>query len=112
MRETINFKTSLSCSFKEMADVQTDTLKARGLYAEMMDFPIFFLVEGCCNNKPTLSSTDGGISRRVGIIHYPVQFLENPDPNNEHEALLKLNLNLKMGQIHRYYKKYLCKTSY
>jgi P4 family phage/plasmid primase-like protien len=80
---------------KKMADGYKGTLKARGLYAESVEFPIFFRVEGCCNNKPTLSSTDGGISRRVRVIHYPVQFVENPDPNNKHETLL----NLEMGQI-------------
>jgi len=80
---------------KKMADGYKGTLKARGLYAEMMEFPIFFRVEGCCNNKPTLSSTDEGIGRRVRVVHYPVKFIDNPDPDNKHQALL----NLKMGSI-------------
>ena len=80
---------------KKMADGYKGTLKARGLYAEMMEFPIFFRVEGCCNNKPTLSSVDGGIGRRVRVVHYPVKFIDNPDPNNKHQALL----NLEMGNI-------------
>ena len=45
-----------------MADGYKGTLKARGLFAEMFEFPIFFRVEGACNNKPTLSSVDGGIA--------------------------------------------------
>ncbi len=79
-----------------MADGYKGTLKASGIYAESVEFPILFRVEGCCNNKPTLSSqaTDGGIGRIVRVIHYPVQYV-NPDPNNEHEAIL----NLEMGQI-------------
>ena len=76
---------------KKMADGYKGTLKAWGLYAESVEFPIFFRVEGCCNNKPTLSSTDGGISRRVRVIHYPVQFVEDPDPNN-------MNLEMKWGK--------------
>lgn len=80
---------------KKMADGYKGTLKARGLYAEMMEFPIFFRVEGCCNNKPTLSSVDGGIGRRVRVVHYPVKFIDNPDPDNKHQALL----NLEMGSI-------------
>ena len=73
-------------------DIKKGTLKARGLYAESVEFPIFFRVEGCCNNKPTLSSTDGGISRRVRVIHHPfVQFVEDPDPDNK-------NLEMKWGK--------------
>lgn len=80
---------------KKMADGFKGTLKARGLYAEMIEFPIFFRVECCCNNKPSLSSTDDGIGRRVRVIHYPVKFINNPDPNDKYQALL----NLEMGDI-------------
>ena len=74
--------------FKKMADGYKGTLKARGLYAESIEFPIFFRVEGACNNKPTLSSVDGGIGRRVRIINYPVKFIDEPDVNNKYQALL------------------------
>ena len=74
--------------FKKMADGYKSTLKARGLYAESIEFPIFFRVEGACNNKPTLSSVDGGIGRRVRIINYPVKFIDEPDANNRYQALL------------------------
>ena len=80
---------------KKIADGYTATLKARGLYLSMTDFPIFFRVEGACNNKPTLSSVDGGIGRRIRIINYPVKFISEPDPNNKHQALL----NPKMASI-------------
>ena len=63
-------------------------MKARGLYAESIEFPIFFRVEGACNNKPTLSSVDGGIGRRVRIVNYPVKFIDEPDANNKYQALL------------------------
>jgi hypothetical protein len=43
---------------KKMADGHKNVLKARGLYQEMTEFPVFFRVEGCCNNKPTLNSVE------------------------------------------------------
>ena len=48
-----------------MADGYKSALKARGLYAEMITFPIFFKlkfrVEAGMNGTPTLSCVDGGI---------------------------------------------------
>jgi len=49
----------------------------------------------CCNNKPHLSSIDGGIIRRLRIVDYPVKFVENPDADNKFEA----KLDLKMGDL-------------
>lgn len=80
---------------KELADGFKGTLKARGLYSEAVEFPIFFRVEGCCNDKPSLSSVDGGIARRLRTIDYPVKFVDNPDPNNPSQA----KLNLEMSSI-------------
>ena len=80
---------------KKTADGYKNVMNARGLYMEMAEFPIFFRVECCCNNKPALSSIDGGIGRRIRVIHYPVKFIDNPDPNDKHQALL----NLEMGNI-------------
>jgi P4 family phage/plasmid primase-like protien len=80
---------------KELADGFKSTLKTRALFKESIEFPIFFRVEGCCNNKPTLSSADGGISRRVRVIDYPVIFKQNADPNNP----LEVELDLQMGSI-------------
>jgi hypothetical protein len=80
---------------RELADGFKNTLKTRALFKESVEFPIFFRVEGCCNNKPTLSSADGGISRRVRVIDYPVIFKQNADPNNP----LEVELDLQMGSI-------------
>lgn len=77
---------------KKMADGYKGIIKARGLYSENIEFPIFFRVEGACNNKPTLSSVDGGIGRRIRIIEYPVKFISNPDINNKNQALLNPNM--------------------
>ena len=80
---------------KKLADGYKGTLKTRGLWQDAIEFPIFFRLEGCCNKKPNLSSTDGGIARRVRVIDYPVKFLNNPDPNDKYQA----ELNLEMGTI-------------
>jgi hypothetical protein len=77
---------------KELADGYKSTLKTRALFKDSIEFPIFFRVEGCCNNKPTLSCADGGISRRVRVINYEVQFKENPDPNNKKEVELDIHM--------------------
>ena len=84
---------------KKLADGYKGTLKARGLYADMVEFPIFFRVEGCCNNKPTLSSVDGGIGRRIRIINYPVKFIANPEPNNKNQALLNPEMASTLSSI-------------
>lgn len=73
---------------KKMADGYKSILKARGLYSEMIEFPVFFRVEFACNSKPTLSSVDGGIGRRIRVIHYPVKFISDPNPENINQALL------------------------
>lgn len=81
---------------KKMADGHKSSLKARGLYQEAVEFPIFFKVVGCCNNKPLLSSADGGIGRRVRVIDYPVKFVEHPDPNNVYQAPLNNDKVVKL----------------
>ena len=80
---------------KKCADGYKNSLKARGLYADMIEFPIFFRVELSCNSKPSLSSVDGGVGRRIRNISYPVKFVAEPEPNNKYQALL----NLEMGSI-------------
>ena len=75
---------------KKMADGCKGTLKTRGLYSEAIEFPIFFRVEGCCNNKPTLSSTDEGIGRRVRVVHYPVKDRKSTRLNSSHLKLSRM----------------------
>jgi phage/plasmid-associated DNA primase len=39
-----------------------------------------------CNNKPELSSVDGGIARRLRVVEWKMKFVESPDPNNKYQA--------------------------
>ena len=80
---------------KKCADGYKNNLKERRLYSDMIEFPIFFRVELSCNSKPSLSSVDGGVGRRIRNIHYPVKFIADPEPDNKYQALL----NLEMGNI-------------
>ena len=80
---------------KKLADGYKSIIKTRGLYEDAIEFPIFFRLEGACNRKPNLSSSDGGVARRVRVIDYPVKFKYDADPNNKYEA----ELNLEMGAI-------------
>ena len=73
---------------KKIAGGYKETLKERGLYQEAIEFPIQFQLNILCNSKPTLSSVDGGISRRIRICGYKVKFVENPDENNKYQAKL------------------------
>ena len=78
---------------KKMADGYKASLKTRGLYMDAIEFPIFFRVECACNNKPVLSSCDGGIGRRIRVVNYPVKFIAEPNKNNEFQALLNPEMN-------------------
>ena len=68
---------------KKIAGGYKETLKERGLYQEPIEFPIHFQLNILCNSKPTLSSVDGGISRRIRICGYKVKFVENKQEKNE-----------------------------
>lgn len=73
---------------KKMAGGCKETLKERGLYQEAIEFPIQFQLNILCNSKPTLSSVDGGIARRIRVCNYRVKFVENPDIDNIYQAKL------------------------
>jgi hypothetical protein len=72
---------------KLLVDNHKAKFTTRTLYKESEEISITFEVHLACNNLPCLSSVDGGIGRRIRNINYPVQFVDNPDPNNIHQAL-------------------------
>jgi P4 family phage/plasmid primase-like protien len=77
------------------------TIKARGLYQNAVEFVIQFQMFICCNNKPELSSVDGGIARRLRIVDWKRRFLEptNPiyDDTNPNHLLCDVNMVSKMS---------------
>ena len=72
---------------KLLVDNHKTKFTTRTLYKESQEISITFEVHLACNNLPCLSSVDGGIGRRIRNINYPVQFVDNPDPNNKLQAL-------------------------
>jgi phage/plasmid-associated DNA primase len=79
---------------KKFGDGCMSKYKTRGLYVDAFEFPIFCRVECACNNKPVLSSCDGGVGRRIRVVDYPVKFILNPDVNNPYQALLNPEMNI------------------
>jgi P4 family phage/plasmid primase-like protien len=74
---------------KSLAEPSNRTIKARGLYKENIEFNITFQLNMFCNNKPELSSVDGGIGRRVRVIEWKMKFVdqEDYDVNNKYHII-------------------------
>jgi P4 family phage/plasmid primase-like protien len=74
---------------KAIAEPCNRTIKARGLYKENIEFHITFQLNIFCNNKPELSSVDGGIGRRVRVIDWKMKFVDadDYDKNNPRHRL-------------------------
>jgi phage/plasmid-associated DNA primase len=47
--------------------------------------------------KPKLSKSDKGIFRRLKIIDYPNEFVENPDPKKPNQKKIDVNLKTKLS---------------
>ena len=81
---------------KRIADETGRKIIARALYGNPVDIPITFQLNIFCNNKPELSSVDGGITRRLRVIEWKMKFVETPDPNNKYQAPLDTELMTKI----------------
>lgn len=83
---------------KSLAEPSNRTIKARGLYKEAIEFHITFQLNMFCNNKPELSSVDGGISRRVRVIEWERKFVdkEDYDANNKNHIIKDASMIKKM----------------
>jgi putative DNA primase/helicase len=81
---------------KRIADEGGRKIIARQLYGNPIEFPITFQLNIFCNNKPELSSVDGGIARRLRVIEWKMKFVENPDPNNKYQASRDAELMAKI----------------
>lgn len=55
-----------------------DTISARKLYRDNMNFVVQGVLLCMCNDIPILSKPDGGIRRRTNPIPFPFKFVENP----------------------------------
>ena len=60
-----------------------DSIIARDLYKSPISFKIQGTMIMCCNDLPTVTSTDGGTWRRIRVIDFNSRFCENPKKPNE-----------------------------
>lgn len=69
-------------TLKNFGEVEVVKLRGKCLYKQDFWFKNQSTLHGCMNNKPSLSGVDGGIARRVKIIDYNTQFVDNPQNDN------------------------------
>ena len=90
-----------------------DTLYARGLYKDGMEFKPQFKMILTCNHLPLVPSDDGGTWRRIRVVRFESKFCESPDPNKPNEFPIDTSLSQKfndwsegfMSLLVEYYKK-------
>lgn len=63
-----------------------DRIQARELFKNPIEFDSQFLIGIQMNTMPKLSDFDGGIARRLRIIHFPFKFVEKPTMPNERQG--------------------------
>ena len=81
---------SLNCDFiKGMTG--RDDITSRDMYQTNISYAPNFNVFLQCNDMPSIKKLDNGMTRRLRVINYPFQFVENPI--NEMDR--KININLK-----------------
>ena len=81
---------------KRLADSSTQKINVRCLCKDAFEISVTFSVTIICNDKPDLSSTDGGIARRIRIVDFNVKFVDEPDPNDKCQAKLDTTFIEKM----------------
>ena len=92
-----------------------DTITARSLYKEPIEFKPQFKMILTCNDKPKLPPHDQGTWRRVRLVEFGSRFVKNPDPEKENEFEMDINLAENfiqwrepfMSLLIHYYSKYL-----
>ena len=73
-----------------------DTIQARALHKEPIEFKPQFGMVMASNVLPTVPGDDGGVWRRMRVVRFDSRFKETPDPNDPHEFPIDLNLSEKL----------------
>ena len=82
--------------FKELSG--NDKFMVRGLYQDPIEIKPQIKSWMTMNEKPIISSDDGGTWRRLRVIEFKCKFVENPDASNPDEYLLDDTLKGKISQ--------------
>ena len=91
-----------------------DTIIARGLHKDPIEFKPQFKMVLTCNDLPRVSANDRGTWRRISVVDFPSKFVDEPDPSEPYEFKIddKLDEKLKswpeafMFMLIEYFKKY------
>lgn len=91
-----------------------DTIMARPLYHEPIEFKPQFKMVLTCNHLPKITSNDCGTWRRIRVVEFKSQFVDSPDINdiNQYKADCELPSRLEeykeafMNILIKYYKNY------
>jgi P4 family phage/plasmid primase-like protien len=80
-----------------------DSIIARGLFKDPVSFKMQGTMFLCCNDLPSITSTDGGTWRRIRVIDFNSKFCDNPDPNKPNEFPIDKTLKEKMKKWKPYF---------
>ena len=73
-----------------------DTLMARGLHKDPIEFKPQFKMVLTCNVLPDINASDRGTWRRVRAVEFKSVFTDQPDPNDEFQFQIDEQLDEKM----------------
>lgn len=74
-----------------------EVIQARAIYRLPIEFLPQFTINLQMNQLPNLSNFDGGIARRMKVIPYPHQFVN--EPTLEHHRKIDLQLGQRLGSV-------------
>lgn len=73
-----------------------DVISCRRLYQDDNEFKVTTLLILMTNTLPDVSCDDNATWERIRVIHFPVKFCDNPDPNNPLEQKIDRDLSEKL----------------
>lgn len=74
-----------------------DTIEARGLYKDPIEFKPQFKLVLTCNDLPTVNANDRGTWRRIRLVEFISKFVEEPSQNpKDYEFLIDEELDDKL----------------
>ena len=82
--------------FKELTG--NDSFMVRGLFQDPVEITPQLKHFLATNDLPKITSDDGGTWRRIRVIHFPMKFVDNPNPDNEFERKIDEKLKEKIPQ--------------